>query len=104
MRARSTSHRNCEGGVNRLPDVRKLTVLRCCVNGDLMEGRGDNVRGLNLRGSLDESRQGLQHLGVRIGVVSFCTGFVVPQTDGRYIFFAGTAERNFVLKAVLLAK
>jgi hypothetical protein len=27
-----------EGGINRLPDVRKLTVLRCCVNGDLVEG------------------------------------------------------------------
>jgi len=34
--------------ISRLP-VGELTVLGCCVNSDLMEGRHNNVRGLNLR-------------------------------------------------------
>src|SRR5580698_717619 len=92
-----------EGDVSRLP-VRELSVLRCGVSGDLMERRVDDVGGLNLGRSLDKSCQGLQHFGIRGSVVIFCTDFVVPQTDGSHIDSAGAGERNFILKAVLLAK
>ena len=93
-----------EGGIDRLPRVKSLRVLCCCVNGDPMEGRAHNVRGFNRGCSFDKSCHRLQHFGVRIGVVSLSAGFVVPQTDGRHIAFGGTGERNFLLKAVLLAK
>ena len=36
----------------------------------LRDGRGDHVEGVNLRRSLDESCQRLQHLRVGIGVVT----------------------------------
>ena len=94
-----------EGGVLTPPSRAKGSQpLRWYSNGDLMEGRVDNVTGLNLGRSIDKSRHGLQHFGVSIGVVSIGTAFVVPQADGSHIDSAGTAERNFVLKAVLLAK
>jgi hypothetical protein len=32
-----------EGGIDRLPRVNSLRVLRCGVNGDLMEGRVHDV-------------------------------------------------------------
>src|ERR1700688_3689658 len=82
----------------------KLTVLRCCVNGDLMAGRGDHVRGLNLGGSLDKSCHRLQHFGVGIGVVSFGIVLVFPQTDCSYINSAGTSECDFVLETILSTK
>ena len=93
-----------EGGVNRLPASRSSTVLHCRLNGDFMEGRGDNVSGVNLRCSLDKSCQRLQHLRINIGVVSFGIGLVFPQTDCSHINFAGTSECDFVLKAILLTK
>jgi hypothetical protein len=68
-----------------------------------MEGRVDNLTGLNLGCSLDKSCHGLQHLGVSGGVVGFCAGFVVPQTDGSHIDAAGAGECNFVLEPVLPA-
>jgi hypothetical protein len=69
-----------------------------------VEGRADNVGGVNRGRSFDVSCQRLQHFRVRVGVVSVCAGFVVPQTDGNHIDSAGTGERNLILKAVLLAK
>jgi hypothetical protein len=48
-----------------------LPLLRCYMCGDLMEGRVDNVGGLNLGRSLDEPCHGFQHFGVSIGVVRF---------------------------------
>src|ERR1700722_10481016 len=93
-----------EGGIDRLPRVKSLRVLCCCVNGDPMEGRAHNVRGFNRGCSFDKSCHRLQHFGVRIGVVSVGAGFVVPQAYGSHIASAGAGECNFVLKAVLLAK
>jgi hypothetical protein len=42
----SNSHSE-KAGLTAFPCQKKLTVLRYCVNGDLMEGRVDDVRGLN---------------------------------------------------------
>src|SRR5438876_6844658 len=69
-----------------------------------MEGRGDNVSGLNLGRSLDKSYDHLQHFRIGIGVVSLGIGFVFPQTDCSYINSAGTSECDFVLKTILFTK
>src|SRR5690349_15983758 len=82
----------------------KLTALRCCVNGDLMAGRGDHVRGLNLGGSLDKSCHRLQHFRIGVGVVSFSIGLAFPQTDCSHINSAGTSERDFVPETILSTK
>src|ERR1700722_3520141 len=69
-----------------------------------MEGRVDNLRGLNRGRPFDEPSYRLQHFGIRIGAVRLCVGFVVPQTDGGHIGSTGAGECNFILKAVLLTK
>src|ERR1700737_2627158 len=105
IRTAERMRKDQEGGVLTPPSRAKGSQpLRWYSNGDLMEGRVDNITGLNLGRSIDKYRHGLQHFGVSIGVVCIGTSFVVPQADGSHIDSAGTAERNFVLKAVLLAK
>src|SRR5260370_470349 len=69
-----------------------------------MEGRGDNVRGLNLGRSLDKSCQRLKHFRIGIGVVSFGIGFAFPQADCSYINPAGTSKCDFVLETILFTK
>ena len=69
-----------------------------------MEGRGDNVGGLNFRRSLDKSCHRLQHLWVGIGVVGFGIDLVFPQTDCGHINSVGTSECDFVLEILLFAK
>ena len=69
-----------------------------------MERRVNDFRGLNLGRSIDESLHRLQHFWISIRVVRFRIGFVVPQTDGGHIDSARTGQRNFILKAILLAK
>src|SRR5882762_388422 len=94
-----------KAGVSRPPSqFNRLTVLRGGVNRGLVEGRVDDIGGLQLRRALDKSCERLQHFGVRIGVVRFCAGFVVPQADGRDVDSPGAGECNFVLKAILLAQ
>jgi hypothetical protein len=44
---------DAKAGLTAFP-CQKLALLCCCVNGDVMEGRGDNVGGLNLGRSLDK--------------------------------------------------
>ena len=63
-----------------------------------MEGRVDNVKGLNLGRSVDKSRQRLQHLLVGMGVVIVSIVLVIPQADCSHINSAGTSESDFVLK------
>ncbi len=70
----------------------------------LLEGRGDNVKGVDLGRSLDKSGQRLQHLRIGIGVVVVGIFLVFPQTDRGHINSAGTGESDFVLKAILLTK
>ena len=53
-----------EGGLNRLLVRQSSQPLRCYSNGDLMEGRVDNLTGLHLGRSIDYSCQGLQHFWV----------------------------------------
>src|ERR1700720_246509 len=53
--------------------------LRCYR--DVMGGRGDGFKRLNLRRSIDHSCKCSQHFWVGIGVVSIGAGFVLPETD-----------------------
>src|ERR1700737_1370306 len=76
--------------------------LHC--HSDVMEGRGDGLKRLNLGRSIDYSCQGLQHFWVGIGVVSLCVNFVVPQTDLSDLCTAGTRECDFILKTILFTK
>ena len=57
--------------------------------GEFMEGRSDRLKRLNLGRSIDHSFKCSQHLRVGIGVVSFCIGLALPQTDGNNIQAAG---------------
>src|SRR5580658_985240 len=70
----------------------------------LAQGRGDHVKGVNLRRSLDKSGQRLQHLRIGIGVVGVGIVLVFPQTDCSHINSAGTSEDDFVLEAILFTK
>ena len=65
----------------------QLQVLRCYSN--VMEGRGDGLKCLNLGCSFNQSSQGLQHFRVSIVVVGLCIGFALPQTDRNHIWTAG---------------
>jgi len=56
---------------------------------DVMEGRGDGLKRLNLGRSIDCACKCSHHSWVGIGVVSFCIGFAVPQTDCDRIQAAG---------------
>src|SRR5450755_655787 len=95
----------CKAGKAEFTPPSRTKGPQClCCYGDLMEGRVHNLAGLNLGRSLDEPCHGLQHFGVHTGVVIISADFVVPQTDGSHIDSAGARERNFVLKAVLLAE
>src|ERR1039457_5730574 len=71
---------------------------------NVMEGRGDGFKCMNLGRSIDHSCKGSQHFWIGIGVVSVCIGFVLPQTDRNHIHAAGIRQCDFVLKALLLAK
>src|ERR1700684_3354126 len=70
----------------------------------LLDGRGDDVKGMNLGRSLDKSCQRLQHLRIGIRVVSVGIVLVIPKTNCGHIHAAGTSERDFVLESILLAK
>ena len=56
---------------------------------DVMEGRGDGLKRLNLARSIDCVCKCSHHSWVGIGIVSFCSGFAVPQTDCNRIQAAG---------------
>src|SRR5579864_8590214 len=95
------------GGSRRHSTSSCPTNSECLLRGHefvLLEGRGDNVKGVNLGRSLDKSRQRLQHLWVCIRVVVVGFFLVLPQTDRGHIDSAGTGERDFVLKAILLTQ
>jgi len=70
----------------------------------LLQRRGDNVIGVNLERSLDESCQSLQHLRIQAGVVVVGIFLVFLETDRGDINSAGTGESDFVLKAILLTQ
>jgi uncharacterized protein (TIGR00730 family) len=72
---------------NEPPRTANDPSLRCY--SDVMEGRGDGLKRLNLGRSIDHSCQGFQHFCVGSGVVSFCIGFALPQTDRNHIHAAG---------------
>src|ERR1700719_4882813 len=48
-------------------------------------GRSNGLKGLNLGRSIDHACKCFQHAWVDVGVVSFCVGFVIPQTDGNRV-------------------
>src|ERR1017187_622166 len=70
------------------PRAKKLGAsLRCYRN--ILEGRGDGLKRLNLGRSIDHSCKCSQHFWVGIAAISFCIGLAVPQTDGNNIQAAG---------------
>src|SRR5450631_634630 len=73
-------------------------------SGNLVEGGIDNVKVVNLWGSLDKACQRLQHVWVSLRVVSLGIGLIFPQTDCGHINSARTSESDFVLEAMLFTK
>src|SRR5450432_3346393 len=76
-----------EDGLNRLLGLRFSQSLSGYEFGgcNLVEGRIDNVKVVNLRRSVDESCQRLQHVRISLRVVSLGIGLVLPQTDCGHI-------------------
>src|ERR1039458_9211347 len=68
------------------------SLLHCY--SDVMEGRGDGLKRLNLGRSIDHSCKGFQHFWVSIGVVCFCIGLALPQTDRNHIQASGQPLSN----------
>src|SRR5579863_1330233 len=89
------------------PPPRSQPTESAFLRGDefvLLQGRGDNVKGVNLGRSLDKSCQSLQHLRIQAGVVVVSILLVFPQTDRGHVNSTGTGERYFVLEAILLTQ
>ena len=99
----STIGETREGGADR-PHKICLRFLYVHRNGDLMEGRVNNLIRLYLGSSIDNSCECLQHFGICIGIVGFGIRFGVPQTDCRHIQSAGHGECDFVPEARLFAE
>ena len=68
-----------KGGLSRPPGRNLRRSLDGC--GDVMEGRYDRLKRLNMRRSIDRFGQDLQHFGVDAGVVVVGIALVLPQTD-----------------------
>ncbi len=85
-------------------DRKDLSPSGCDASSDLVEGRVGNLIGLNLRSSLNNFRQGLQHCWIGFAGISFRVLFLVPQTDSHRFRSVWDDERNFVLEALLFSK
>src|SRR3972149_6624214 len=81
-----------------------LSASNYLPSADLVEGRVGNLKGVNLRGSLNHFPQGLQHCWIGPAVIRFRVLFLIPQTDCDRFHSARDDERDFVLEAFLLSK
>src|SRR2546427_2469391 len=71
---------------------------------NLVEGRVDNVIGLNLKNAVNDSRQGLHHFQITVAAVSVRARFLVPETDSERIRSARGDAGDFVSEPFLSSK
>src|ERR1700693_2888892 len=96
---------NLRGGLSPPLSKRKhlLASGRYC-NGDLVERRVGDVKGFNLRGSLNYRGKDLRHFWVGSTVISLGILGFVPQTDSERFRAAVSNERDLVLESLLFSK
>src|SRR6267143_4756963 len=83
---------------------RDLSASGRCSSGDLVERRVGDVKGFNLRRSLNYRGEELRHFWVSSAVVSLGILRFVPQTDSERFRPALANERDFVPESLLFAK
>src|SRR6266852_6011274 len=96
---------NLRGGLGPPPSNRKeLLASGRYGSGDLVERRVSDVKGFNLRRSLNYSGEELRHFWVSSAVVSLGILRFVPQTDSERFRPALANERDFVPESLLFSK
>src|SRR5260221_13232393 len=96
---------NWRGGLGaRLSKRKDLLASGCYGSGDLVESRVSDVKGFNLRTSLNYRGEDLRHFWVSSAVVSLGILRFVPQTDCERFRAALSNERDFVLESFLFSK
>src|SRR5690349_24280352 len=81
-----------------------MPALDCYGSGDLVERRVSDVKGFNLRSSLNYRGEDLRHFRVSYAVVSLGILRFVPNADSERFRAALSNERDFVLKSFLFSK
>src|SRR5438105_3485465 len=74
------------------------------LSGNVMEGRIANLIGADLRSSVNHVPKCLDYSWIGIAVVGFRVLFVVPQANSNSVIPSPSNQRDFVLKAFLVAK
>src|SRR5216683_40973 len=96
---------NLRGGLGPPPSNRKeLLASGRHGSGDLVERRVSDVKGFNLRRSLNYRGEELRHFWVSSAVVSLGILCFVPQTDSERFRPALANERDFVPESLLFSK
>src|SRR5437879_1779047 len=96
---------NVRGGLGPPPSNRKeLLASGRHGSGDLVERRVSDVKGFNLRRSLNYRGEELRHFWVSSAVVSLGILCFVPQTDSERFRPALANERDFVSESLLFSK
>src|SRR5229473_3857453 len=96
---------NLRGGLGPPPSKRKdLLASGRYGSGDLVERRVSDVKGFNLRSSLNYRGEDLRHFWVSSAVVSPSILRFVPQTDCERFGAALSNEGDFVLESFLFSK
>src|SRR2546425_11859132 len=96
---------NLRGGLGPPPSNRKeLLASGRYGSGDLVERRVSDVKGFNLRRSLNYRGEELRHFWVSSAVVSLGILRFVPQTDSERFRPALANERDFVPESLLFSK
>src|SRR3989442_13394391 len=102
LRMPSRNHQAMVGADLSVPTTKDLLASDWLPSGDLVPGRVGNLRGLDLRSSLNHLRHGLQHFWIGSAAIRFRVLLLLPQTDSdRFPSFRGD-ERELVLEALLV--
>src|SRR5690242_3335058 len=83
---------------------REKRVLPCGTGGTFVEGIADNVEDFHLRRSFNNRRKYLNYVSVSASAVGICVFCHVPKTHQEGLGTGRRDERDFILKALLLAK
>src|SRR6266852_91742 len=87
--------------IRAAPQQRDLSASGHCRCGDLVVSGVDNLIALNLWGSLNHSRQELQHVRIGCAVIGCGVFFLIPQTDSNRFRSVPDDECDFVLETFL---
>src|SRR3972149_6194804 len=69
--------------------------------GDLVGGRVADLKDLHFGSTFNHPRQGLQHLGICLPVISLRVVFFIPETDGDCLITFWRDKADLILKSPL---